>query len=472
MKSNTLFQIVVLSLLTNQTFALEKMECPIPKNTPSHQKKPTKKTECLGIESNLLLSQNVSSQEPLLFSPTHEIQENKFFVPRKPLFRSLVPPHRKKPAEIGLESLTADDESHSIWEREHLTGDWGGLRSKLLEHGIVPEVLYTGEAFGNVTGGQRRRGAYRGNIDLTLTVDTERLGLWEGGTLFVYGQHTHGRGISEKELGALQAISSIESPEFSQLSELYYQHSFFDDKLRFKIGKQDANAEFAALDYAVEFLHSSFGLMPNVPMPTFPAPELGATVFIKPTDGFSAAAGVFDTEGGSFSLTELTLKPVFSGLAGNYRAGVWLHDVDTDSVQNTEEPITLGSNYGFYLGFDQRLYLEADSEDQGLGAFFQLGWTPQDRNEMTLYVGGGLTYKGLFNKRDEDVMGLAVAHGAVSSYVTAVDNRTAETTIEMFYRFQLMPWLSVQPDMQLVHNPGGNEGKDAFVLGARTEINF
>jgi porin len=401
--------------------------------------------------------------------PSLSILENRALVRRIPRLKPPAPAHRKKPAEITEAVRTPDDLSKPYWEWEHATGDWGGVRPWLWERGIIPELLYTGEGFGTVHGGLRRRAAYRGNVDLTLTVDTGLLGLWSGGTLFVYWENAHGRGISEREVGALQAVSSIEAHEFTQVSEFYYQQMLFDGGLRVKFGKQDANVDFAALDYAVNFLHSSFGLIPNVPMPTFPDPALGVAAFAKPVDLFSAAAGVYDARDGTFSLIELALKPTIGGLPGTYRAGAWLHDADAEAVGDRPDPAALGSNHGFYLGFDQTLYPEA--ENQGLGAFFQLGWAPKDRNEIALYVGGGLAYTGPFPGRDADVAGIGVARANLSERLEASEGRTAETAVEAFYRLQLMPWMSIQPDVQFVLNPGGS-GRDALVLGARTEIAF
>ena len=396
---------------------------------------------------------------------------NRPLLPRTPRLKPPAPAHRKRPAEITEEMRTPDDLSKPYWEWEHATGDWAGFRPWLWEHGVIPELVYTGEVFGNVRGGLRRGAAYRGNMDVTLTLDTERLGFWPGGTLFIYWEDAHGEGIGERYVGAVQPLSNIDAEDFDRLSAYYYEQQLFDRRLRVKLGKQDANVDFAALDYAVYFLNSSFGLMPNVPMPTFPDPALGAAVFAKPHPLFSASAGLFDAQAGPFSLVELAFKPVFGSLAGTYRAGGWLHDADAEEITDGPNPAIFGSNYGFYLGFDQQLYPEAESEDQGLGAFFQLGWAPEDRNEIALYVGGGMTYSGPFSGRDADVAGIGVAHADLSERIEAIEGRTSETALEVFYRMQSMPWLALTSDIQRVFNPGG-AGRDAWVLGARTEIAF
>jgi hypothetical protein len=46
---------------------------------------------------------------------------------------------------------------------------------------------------------------------------------------------------------------------------------------------------------------------------------------------------------------------------------------------------------------------------------------------------------------------------------------TQETSVELFYKIQITPYLSVQPDLQYVINPGGNGASDALVCSrART----
>jgi len=62
--------------------------------------------------------------------------------------------------------------------RPRLTGDWGGLRGELGKKGIVFDVdlLMTPQAV--LSGGRNTGGDFWGNVDYTLNVDTQKLGLW------------------------------------------------------------------------------------------------------------------------------------------------------------------------------------------------------------------------------------------------------------------------------------------------------
>lgn len=51
--------------------------------------------------------------------------------------------------------------------------------------------------------------------------------------------------------------------------------------------------------------------------------------------------------------------------------------------------------------------------------------------------------------------------------------RIEETTIEITYRCQLLPWLALQPDYQIVKNPSADPGKEtASIYSLRFEMVF
>ena len=119
--------------------------------------------------------------------------------------------------------------------------------------GITIEAIYTGESFTKARGGitQRRPTNYRSNLDLVSIVDTAKMGWWDNGRLFVYGQNLSGRPLSASEVGDIQLFSNLDStiseterPNFTTIAEYWYEHLLFDSKVRVKIGKQDANADY------------------------------------------------------------------------------------------------------------------------------------------------------------------------------------------------------------------------------------
>src|SRR5688572_32832586 len=70
-------------------------------------------------------------------------------------------------------------------ESDHLTGDWGGVRTRLFNRGVHILAGYTGEVLGNVSGGMRRGAVYEGLLEIAVRIDTGKLGLWPNGTFHV-----------------------------------------------------------------------------------------------------------------------------------------------------------------------------------------------------------------------------------------------------------------------------------------------
>jgi carbohydrate-selective porin OprB len=58
---------------------------------------------------------------------------------------------------------------------EHLFGDWGGLQTKLLAHGVNLQVNAVSELAGNVTGGTRQGATFANQVGIDLDINWERL---------------------------------------------------------------------------------------------------------------------------------------------------------------------------------------------------------------------------------------------------------------------------------------------------------
>lgn len=133
----------------------------------------------------------------------------------------------------------------------------------------------------------------------------------------------------------------------------------------------------------------------------------------------------------------------------------------------------------------------ADSP-QSVSVFARIMGAPGDRNLVDVGMNAGVTLKGPFNGRDNDVVGLALGYakigshaqdlaGDTASYIPGVPSRTSETVIEATYQYQVTPWCLLQADAQYFFQPsGGIPHSDSpstrvgneFVLGVRTNIVF
>ncbi len=380
--------------------------------------------------------------------------------------------------DIHQEALHRETLPGTVAQREFdpgLLGTWLHGRG-----GLVAEYIYTGEVFTNMRGGlnTNRATEYRGNLDLTITANLDQMNLAPGGTFFIYAENGHGRGITEEHVGDFQVLSNLDAPDFMQVSEYWWEHSLLDGCITVTLGKQDANVAFASVQMGLDFINSSFGFHPTIPLPTFPDPSMAAVVLFRPNDWLSFNAGVWDGapdggnwgfsgEGVTFSIYEIqTEYKLWNLLHGDAHCGLWYH---SDRFDNLAGGAPFDGNHGVDIEVEQTVLKEHahDEEDvQGLGVFFQYGWAPKDRNVAHQYLGVGMIYTGLIPGRDEDVLGLGIA---TLRFSDRLPNTTVESAIELFYKMPLSPWTAIQPDFQYIANPSGN-GRDALVFGLRFEV--
>ncbi len=346
--------------------------------------------------------------------------------------------------------------------------------------GLTVEYIYTGEVFTNMRGGVSTRNAtqYGGVLDVVMIADLDEMGFFPGGTVFVYGQNRHGRAIGPF-VGDAQGYSNIETDPFTQISEYWWERSILDGDITFRLGKQDTNAEFAVVDLGGDFILSSFGFQPTIEIAVYPNPSMAVAVFFDLTEWLSFKAGVWDGApdgrtwgfsgtGDTLSIFEFKAEYAFCDgrLPGDFHVGMWYHSGDHPDLGTG---FIRGGAHGVYMGMDQMILKEAccdDGDDQGLGVFAQYGWAPEDRAEIQHYFGTGLVYKGLFHGRDDDVTGIGLGRVLFSDRLRPQSN---ETTIELFHKIPLTPYVTIQPDLQYIARPSGQE-RDAFLGGLRFEV--
>ena len=356
------------------------------------------------------------------------------------------------------------------------------FREAILGHGISAEAALTLDYFANVSGGLSRDRAALGNLDLTTTLDTEKANLWRGGTLFGFVLANFGEAPSEF-IGDSQVTSNIEAPESIKLFEAWINQTFFDDHVSVLIGLHDYNTEFATLEFASCLLNSSFGISPDIAQVSpsiFPTTAPALRLKLQPTSNSYLLLGVYDgipgnpsnsrgthihfgDDDGAFSAFELGLVEE----QAHYKKlglGFWHHSKEYEDFSGTEQ----NSNSGAYVIGEQNLFVP------GLGAFVQLGVARQARNQISEYLGLGLSFLGLFTSRQLDQLSIGIAHARNGSrYIQSQDAKSAESAIELNYRMVLGESLAITPDFQWIINPGTEKGtEDAVVFALRLEASI
>jgi len=400
------------------------------------------------------------------------------------------------------------------WQSSTLSGDWGGLRTKLSDSGVVLTGVATVD-LATVMGQTPERGFVMPYlVDVSLSIDTHKAGWWEGGQ--VYLDFQQGGAIGKPmtmvpDYWGWDAVYPF-TQDYTELSQYWYQHSFIDGALRLKLGKIDANVDFAVSYPNLQFINSA-AYMPSVvalDLPTFPYQAGGFEILGRPLEWLDAKFGMFDgstnwydpstgtagpstgshgvggffwdNPGAYFLIGELNARWDQVPLPGHLNLGWFQQTGDSAEPGNSRVPSPLGQQevtgaWGLYSSFSQRLWQpEGASSGQGIAAFGQFGWSPPSRNPSQWSIMGGGTWQGLLPSRESDTAGLMVAYAHFSDTPTLTPSPgQGEFVVEAFYNIQVTPWLGIQPDLQYIHQPSSVPQADiggAWILTFRVSVNF
>lgn len=398
-------------------------------------------------------------------------------------------------AEESLGRTSRDDGAWPTWD--HATGSWFGARDTLLSHGVDFFGGLSAEAWGNPTGGMRPGATANVLFNFGVEVDLETLAGWQGATLHNSWFAPLGRDLSAQNVGNHFTVSNAVAYNSLYLYELWFQQVV--GPLSLRVGQLAADAEFAGSDHGALFLNAAFGWPPflsgNLPNvgPAFPKGTPGARLAVAPTSWLTLQSAIYqgnpyeDTanrtgtrwhlggDNGWLWLNEVQLRWSPEGRPGQLKLGGWHHTGRFADLADATR--THSGNYGFYGVIDQTLWRPDPEAEAGLGWFARAGGSPGNHNLFAFYADTGLTWRGLFASRADDTLGLAVACGCLSSGAKQASESSrparSEVAVELTYQCQLTPWMTLQPDVQWIIQPGASkEYANALVVGLRAAVVF
>ena len=371
------------------------------------------------------------------------------------------------------------------------------------ESAYVLGAVYTGEIWKNTAGGLKRDVAYLDNLDLTAEIEAERAWGWDGATFFAYLVGNFAADpLTAEVVGDAQGVSNIDATSALRVLELWYEQNFWNDRLSIKTGLYDLNTEFDAIETGGLFINSSHGIGvdfsqagENGPS-IFPVTSLAVRGRLALTDTLSLQVAVLDGVpgdpnhprrttirlGGGDGVLITAEVDYVDGAGTKLAIGAWRFTARFDDVLATDaagDPLRRSGNRGIYMLGERMIYREPGRPEQGLVVYARLGFADSDVNQFSNYIGAGAVYTGLLPGRDEDRIGLALAVARngepFKDALRAAGARVfdQEIIIELTYRAEVTPWLTLQPDIQYVMDPGaGANGDldDALVVGLRFEL--
>jgi porin len=369
----------------------------------------------------------------------------------------------------------------------------GRRRTELAGRGVTLDAFLTVDASAFPSGGaDPGGGAVRGLLDLVARLDLERL-LGVRGATFAVGLQAYGGEDPTADVGVVQPLSGIDDPDDRvQLAIFWWEQAWRDGATRLRVGKTDANSLFADVRCALDFVHSSFGNSPTMlGFPTYPESAFGVAARQALGGGASLSAGVFDgaaqegvrtgQDGPSTFLGEpadlflIAQADIAWGKdrPGRLALGAWRHTGDFARYDGGADE---DGTDGFYAVLEQRLAgarVLGSGEGRALDAFLQLGTADADVSPIDGHVGAGVVASGWLWPARDDVLGLGVSSALLSDEPAAGFDTPAETALELFWALDLVPGVRLQPDLEVVIDPGGDASRDeAWIATLRLNVSL
>jgi porin len=369
-------------------------------------------------------------------------------------------------------------------ERSTLTGDWRGLRDDLAAKGVTLDASLTQITQGVVSGGKDGTWEYGGRGNLTLHLDTQKLGLWPGGFLTLEVEGNFARGVN-RETGGLLPVNSNQlyprpfAPHFNVPQLSFAQ--FLSPYAGIVLGKLDTTSgdanEFAHGKGDTQFFNLAFNLNPTLVL-TAPYSTLGAGVIVLPTadpaaaivqcsvlqaNGSASEPGFDDLAGDKLTFAgEGRVRTAFFGLTGHQLAGGTYSNREYTSLdQRLGLPFrdaalaTEDDSWSLYYNFDQYLYEPERGSGEGVGVFARFGASDGNPNPMEYFYSAGFGGKGAIPGRPNDRYGIGYYYIDIRRPTFQVLRFSRsflrdEWGFEAFYNFALTPWLELTPDLQVI----------------------
>jgi porin len=322
----------------------------------------------------------------------------------------------EQPAETP--APVTDRYSGDFLTRSTMTGDWGGVRNLMAAKGVTFDMRLTQTGQGVVDGGKSGSWQYGGRGQLTLSIDTGKLGLWPGGFLTIEGEGNFGRGVNGNT-GALMPVNNNQIYPMPGRTEFYLPAwnfaQFLSEYFGIAVGKFDTTSgddnEFAHSKGDTQFMNLAFGANP-VAVFTVPYSTLGASVIILPTKdpksalmqlsvldagGTADKAGFNHLNGNRLTFAgQARVRTDFFGYTGHQSIAVTYSNKEFTSIEQRVGDIISGDienkkgSWSVFYNFDQYLYEPVKGSGRGLGVFGRFGAADGNPNPIKFFYSLGL----------------------------------------------------------------------------------
>ncbi|MFG0334209.1 MAG: carbohydrate porin, partial [Maioricimonas sp. JB049] len=349
--------------------------------------------------------------------------------------------------DVGCDArCDGSSQAHSapddLWNRSHLGGDWGGLRSAMAGHGIIADVSLTQFYQGIVHGGRERDFEYGGKLDYIFMLQGKQLGLNEGFMATIHAETRYGHDIILDGAALAPANAAMLYPEFDDTTAITGLQILqaFSEEWAVTFGKFNAfdfiNMLYPQTGRGVDGFMNVSAFLPMTVIRTVPLSFLGAGVVklndkriqgslmvydnnnIPTTSGFD---DLFDNGASILGMyrifTELGGKPGSHAVMATWSNGTYTSLDRTGWTFIPTVGIVPAQDTGTWAAvyiLEQQLWADSTNAKRNVGLISQWGLADPRTTPFDWSANIALQAQGLIESRPNDTTGLAWFYSGLS----------------------------------------------------------
>ncbi len=402
----------------------------------------------------------------------------------------------------------------------HLSGDWNGARTRWSDKGIDFSLGYDSQVAHNFRGGTHPVTRYTDQWRAGVTFDLGKLWGWRGASFKWLMTQRDGRNAGiDAHIGNNQSVQDLYGRgQTLHLTVFAFEQQWRDGKVDWRIGRLPVGRDVAG--FSCNFQNLTFcGSQPGNIVGDYwinwPTSQWAMVLKVATSDTTYVEAGAYQVNPryidndyardngwkpgfpsgttGVLVPLEFGWTPKLHGLPGTYKLGAWHSSSPGDDLYLDQagqplalsggDPLQHGSRHGAYIDFKQQV--SGDAGGRGMTLFLRVVRADAATSATDRQIAAGLRYQGPFGRGD-DAIGVALGATHFSDRLMRYQqlyNQTHaeplavqgqdERAAEVFYSWSPIPSITVRPNLQFVHDPGGvADRRDALVAGIYSSVSF
>jgi len=340
---------------------------------------------------------------------------------------------------------------------------------------------------------QGKRGYLVEESSLIGDLDLEKAIGWRGGSLHGWLRNTSG-GAPNDSVGSLEGVDNSEAPGRLRVFELFLEQSIPGADIDVRAGLIGLDSSFYVTESSGLLVNPAFGIPaalaatgsagPSI----YPSSSLALQTTWRPFETVYAQIGAFNADAGtigdpdgadtSFDSGALIIAETGVTQDGKLAIGAWTY---TDKVDDIREVDAKGdpkrrTARGAYILAERPL-----NDQDGARAtttFLRIGVSDGQTTEITGDAQAGVAVNRVLTSRPDSQFAAGVRYTRLSDNAIQIardageDLERGEIGMELSYSDNVLPWLAVQPNLQVIADPGGRTDKSIWVAGLRLTASF